>query len=137
MFVDASAMVAILTCEPEAGMLSDILALAPRPITSPLAIFEAALAIRRKWRSTVAEAEDDVRSFIETAAVRVVPVTDADAATALEAFARYGKGQGHPAQLNMGDCFAYAVARNHRAAMLFKGGDFAKTDIERARPLME
>jgi ribonuclease VapC len=137
MFVDASAIVAILTREAEAGLLADILASAPRPITSPMAIFEAALAIRRKWRSTVAEAEDDVRTFIETAAVHVVPVTDADAATALDAFARYGKGQGHPAQLNMDDCFAYAVARNHRATMLFKGGDFARTDIERARPRTE
>jgi ribonuclease VapC len=75
--------------------------------------------------------------FVETAAIRVVPVTDSDAETALDAFARYGKGQGHPAQLNLGDCFAYAVARNHRAAMLFKGGDFARTDLSLAQPRTE
>jgi hypothetical protein len=52
--------------------------------------------------------------------------------TALSAFARYGKGRGHPAQLNLGDCFAYAAAKNHRRALLFKGDDFDKTDIRSA-----
>src|ERR1035437_9238021 len=52
--------------------------------------------------------------------------------TALSAFSRYGKGRGHPAQLNLGDCFAYAVAKNHRRALLFKGDDFDKTDIRSA-----
>lgn len=48
---------------------------------------------------------------------------------ALKAFARYGKGQGHPAQLNMGDCFAYAVAKTHNVPLLFTGNDFPHTDI--------
>jgi ribonuclease VapC len=51
---------------------------------------------------------------------------------ALSAFARFGKGQGHPAQLNLGDCFAYACARHHGAAMLCKGGDFVRTDLRLA-----
>ncbi|WP_204262929.1 type II toxin-antitoxin system VapC family toxin, partial [Methylobacterium sp. BTF04] len=55
-------------------------------------------------------------------------------ASPLVAFTRYGKGQGHPAQLNMGDCFAYAVAKNHRAALLYKGNDFANTDAGGASP---
>jgi ribonuclease VapC len=50
----------------------------------------------------------------------------------LLAFARYGKGRGHPAQLNMGDCFAYAVAKTHGAILLFKGEDFGQTDIRSA-----
>ncbi|HEX5326814.1 MAG TPA: type II toxin-antitoxin system VapC family toxin [Acetobacteraceae bacterium] len=54
------------------------------------------------------------------------------AATALDAFSRYGKGRGHPAQLNLGDCFAYAAARNYRMLLLFKGEDFDKTDIRSA-----
>ena len=58
-----------------------------------------------------------------------VPITALDVETASDAFARYGKGTGHPAQLNLGDCFAYAVALNRRTALLFKGGDFSKTDI--------
>ncbi len=56
----------------------------------------------------------DVREFLELARVELVPVTAKEAETALAAFARYGKGRGHPGQLNLGDCFAYAVARNYR-----------------------
>jgi ribonuclease VapC len=62
----------------------------------------------------------------------VVPVTDRETETALDAFSRYGKGRRHRAQLNLGDCFAYAMARNHRKELLFTGNDFNKTDIESA-----
>jgi ribonuclease VapC len=55
-----------------------------------------------------------------------------EAQTALEAFSRYGKGRGHPAQLNLGDCFAYAAAKNYRTSLLFKGEDFNNTDIRPA-----
>ena len=58
--------------------------------------------------------------------------TSGEAGAALDAFSRYGKGRGHPAQLNMGDCFAYAVAKTYRTALLFKGDDFSKTDIRSA-----
>jgi ribonuclease VapC len=129
MFVDASAIVAILTREAEADALADVLESARSPITSPIAIFEAALGICRKRHASVEEAEEDVRQFLDMAGVRAVPITDREAETALAAFSRYGKGRGHPAQLNLGDCFAYAVAKNHRTALLFKGEDFDKTDI--------
>jgi ribonuclease VapC len=129
MFVDASAMVAILTGEPEADALADMLEAAGSPITSAVAVFEATLAICRKRHSSVAEARDDVLEFLRIADVRSVSIGGAEAATALDAFARYGKGRGHPAQLNMGDCFAYAVAKNHDTRLLFKGDDFSKTDI--------
>ena len=129
MFVDASAIVAILTREAEADALADVLEGARSPITSPIAIFEAALGICRKRHASVGEAEADVREFLELAGIRAVPITEREAATALAAFSRYGKGRGHPAQLNLGDCFAYAIAKNHRAALLFKGEDFDKTDI--------
>ena len=129
MFVDASAIVAILTREPEADALAEVLETARSPITSPIAIFEAALGICRKHHASVEEAEADVREFLEVAAIRAVSITEREAETALAAFSRYGKGRGHPAQLNLGDCFAYAVAKNHRTALLFKGEDFDKTDI--------
>lgn len=83
------------------------------------------MAIRRMRGGSVAQALGDVRDFMEAAHI----VTAEDGETALEAFARYGKGQGHPAQLNMGDCFAYAVARNLRTMLLFKGDDFSRTDL--------
>jgi ribonuclease VapC len=132
MFVDASAIVAILTREPEADVVADVLESARSPITSPIAIFEAALGICRKQHASVEEAEEDVSDFLRVAGVRAVSITERDAATALAAFSRYGKGRGHPAQLNLGDCFAYAMAKNHRTALLFKGEDFDKTDIPAA-----
>ena len=129
MFVDASALVAILTREPEADALADVLERARSPITSPIAIFEAVLGICRKRHASVEEAEEDVSGFLSVAGVRTVSITEREAETALAAFSRYGKGRGHPAQLNLGDCFAYAVAKNHRTTLLFKGEDFDKTDI--------
>jgi ribonuclease VapC len=132
MFVDASAIVAILTREPEADEFADRLEEAPSPITSPIAIFEAALGICRKRHGSVEEAETDVRDFLDVAEIRTVAITETEAATALAAFSRDGKGRGPPAQLNMGDCFAYAVAKNHQTALLFKGNDFDKTDIASA-----
>jgi ribonuclease VapC len=129
MFIDASAIVAILTREPEADALADVLESAPSPITSPIAMFEAALGICRKRHASVEEAEEDVREFLGVAGVRTVSITEREAETALAAFSRYGRGRGHPAQLNLGDCFAYAMAKNHRTALLFKGEDFDKTDI--------
>jgi ribonuclease VapC len=131
-FVDASALVAVSIREPEAGLFADILAREVEVLTSPLAIFEAALAIRREWNSTVEEAHKDVEDIVHVARISIVPITDADAAAALAAFAQYGKGRGHPAQLNMGDCFAYGMAKSRGAALLYKGNDFARTDIQPA-----
>lgn len=127
MFVDASAIVAILTREPGADALADVLDDACSPITSPIAVFEATLGLCRKRHASIEEPEADVREFLSAGGVRSVSITPKEGETALAAFARYGKGRGHPAQLNLGDCFAYAVARNCRAPLLFKGDDFNKT----------
>ena len=132
MFVDASAIVAILTRESDADSLADALDDAQSPMTTPIAIFEATLGLCRKRHASVAEAREDVLEFLGTAGVRTVAITGEEAATALDAFARYGKGRGHPARLNMGDCFAYAVAKAYRAPLLFKGADFDKTDVRSA-----
>ena len=134
MFVDASAIVAILTREPDADSLADALDGARSPITSALAVFEATLGICRKRHASVTEAEADVLELLATAGVRTVSIPDKEGRAALEAFSRYGKGRGHPAHLNLGDCFAYAVAKNHEVALLFKGADFDKTDIRSAEP---
>jgi ribonuclease VapC len=128
-FVDASAIVAILTREPEADALADVLEGDPSPITSPIAIFEAALGICRKRHASFEEAEQDVGEFLDLAGVRTAPITDKEAHSALAAFSRYGKERGHPAQLNLGDCFAYAMAKNAQTTLLFRGEGFDKTDI--------
>lgn len=132
MFVDASAIIAILTCEPEADVLTERLAASGSPITSAVAVFEAVSGVSRKRDVGLAEARRAVQAFLEAAEICLVSIGVDEAATALEAAARYGKGRGHPAQLNMGDCFAYAVAKNNNVSLLFKGDDFSRTDIASA-----
>lgn len=128
-FIDASAIVAIMTGEDDAAALLETLDRARRPFTTPVGVFEATLGVMRKRRRPVEEVRGQVMLFLARAGVTLEPVAPEDGALALTAFARFGKGQGHPAQLNMGDCFAYAAARRHGAALLCKGGDFGRTDI--------
>jgi ribonuclease VapC len=132
MFADASAIVAILNQEPEADTFSDAIEESGEAITSPIAVFEAALAVCRVRHATIEEAAADVNEFLTIASVRCVPITADLTRTALDAFARYGKGRGHPAQLNLGACFAYAVARDQAVPLLFKRNDFSQTDIKSA-----
>ncbi len=129
MFVDASVIIAILTREPGADELIKRLERATCPITSAVAVFEATAGLCRKRHASVEEAEADVTEFLRVAGTELVPIAAEETSLALSAFARYDKEGGHPAQLNMGDCFAYAVARWHRTALLFKGDDFSRTDI--------
>ena len=129
MFVDASAIVAILTNEAEAQDLAATLDSAKEPITSPIAIWETAVSIARKTGRR-AEAElPDVRAFLDLAEVRIMPVEMDVTAAAISAFDRYGRRSGHPADLNMGDCFAYAFAKERNIPLLYKGKDFALTDV--------
>lgn len=131
-FVDASALVAIICSEPDAPAMLQALETGGAAITSPIAVFEAVLAVRRVLRGSLDDARQDVLDLIARARIEVVATTPAEGTGALAAFARFGKGQGHPAQLNMGDCFAYAAARQHGAALLCKGADFARTDMRLA-----
>ena len=130
MFVDASAIIAIMDCERDADRLADALGRASARVTSPVAIFEAVLGLRRKHRASMDVANAAVGEFLALAQIDIVPVTVAESRAALDAFARFGKGTGYPAQLNMGDCFAYAVARIRSVPLLYKGNDFSRTDIE-------
>ena len=127
-FIDASAIVAILTDEDEAATLIEAIEAASERFTSPLAMFEATLGICRKRHASVSEAYEDIVQFLAIAGVQNVAIASSDAKTALDAFSRFGKGCGHPAQLNMGDCFAYAMAASREAALLFKGNDFNQTE---------
>jgi len=131
-FVDASAIVAIMTGEDDAAALMEALDRARRPFTTSVGVFEATLGVMRKRRRPLEDVREQVMLFLARSGVGVEPIAPAEAELALSAFARFGKGQGHPAQLNMGDCFAYAAARRHGAAVLCKGADFAQTDIRLA-----
>jgi len=128
-FVDASAIVSILTEEDDARELANSLESASEPISSPIAVWEAAASISRKSQGRVQEALRSVLEFLELAHVRIEPVDMPIATLAVSAFDRYGRRSGHPADLNMGDCFAYAFATSRSIALLYKGKDFALTDL--------
>ena len=98
-------------------------------MTSGLAMFEAVTAIVRKKRLDVSVALTVVREFLARNEIDVVHLNGDAAVGALDAFAHYGKGRGHPAQLNLCDCFAYAMAKQHGVPLLYKGDDFSQTDL--------
>lgn len=131
MFIDASALTAMLTDEDEARELLARLQQAPTRLTSPLAVWEAAIAVARVLDLPIAEAAESVESYLALMEIRLVNVPPDTARIALDAFDRYGKGR-HPARLNFGDCFAYACARHLDEPLMFKGSDFPQTDIEAA-----
>jgi ribonuclease VapC len=128
MFLDASAMVAILVEDSDAASLTKRLEQAVAPCTSPIAIYEAVAGVARARTVEIQTAETILDRFLEQARVQVVPITAEIGRRALTAFERYGRGR-HPAALNMGDCFAYACARVLDLPLLFKGDDFPLTDI--------
>jgi len=129
MFIDASAIVAMLTDEADGAELADRMAAAAERSTSPIAIFESVAGIARKRSFSLDEARTIVMRFLEMADVHLMPIGAAESDAALIAFERFGKGR-HPAALNMGDCFAYACAATRGQALLFKGDDFTRTDME-------
>ena len=131
MFIDASAIIAILAGEAEGPAFSARIDQATRVYTSAIAIYEAVLGIVRLRRSTVSVAASVVYGFVEQSRAEVVVIDAEIGRSALRAFERFGRGR-HPAALNMGDCFAYACARSLDIPLLFKGDDFGQTDIARA-----
>lgn len=128
MMIDASAFLAILLQEPEGPEMAERIAVAKSPYTSPLAVYETCTRLMNARQMTADQAQDTLRDLLDEAAVRVVPVTESMITVALKAFEKYGRSR-HPADLNFGDCFAYACARAYRAPLLFKGNDFSQTDI--------
>lgn len=130
-FVDASALTAVIGDEPMSDRVLDCLESDADFFTSPVAVFEAALAVARIANYSVTEALAEVRDLVSRAGIIVETLDDEHAAEALFAFSRFGKGR-HPAGLNMGDCFAYASAKIRDAAILFVGNDFSRTDLRDA-----
>ncbi|MFN3943732.1 MAG: type II toxin-antitoxin system VapC family toxin [Allosphingosinicella sp.] len=127
-FVDASALVALLTLEDGFEVLADLIDAEDRRYTSGLSVWEATLAISRNWGVMLDIAREDVNAFLAARNIQVVPIGMAEATIALDAHRRFGKGR-HEARLNMGDCFSYACAKAHDARLLYKGDDFAETDL--------
>jgi len=127
-FVDASAIVAIMDGEPEADAFADMIEEHADRRYCAIGAWEATRAIARLRETDVEEAAVAVDSFVREAGLRMVPIGTAEAQVAIEAHSRYGKGR-HIARLNMGDCFAYACAKTHDARLLYKGDDFSHTDL--------
>lgn len=131
MFVDSSALVAMIAPEPDGQEIASILDDAVDRRTSAIVVFETVLAIRRLRRATNAEVILLVQEFLQNAEVRIVDIDAGKYLSALQAFELYGKGTGHPARLNMGDCFSYAMAKSAGVPLLYKGDDFSHTDLAR------
>ncbi len=128
MIVDASALVAILFDEPESRAFEALIAASPAPSMSPVNFLEAAVRID-SLKSPDKSSKFD--AYLKVAGLEIVDLTKEQAAIAREAYAKYGK-RNHPARLNLGDCFAYALAKARGEPLLFKGDDFRKTDVEAA-----
>jgi ribonuclease VapC len=130
-FADASALIAIITNEHDALDLATCLNQDKDRLYSAISAWETAVGLAHMYRLPVEKSRDLVRLYLESLDFRMVPIADGEFELAMDAYARFGKGR-HPARLNMGDCYAYACAKANRARLLFKGGDFVKTDIEPA-----
>ena len=130
MIVDTSALIAILRDEPEARPCASAIESSAIRRVSAANFVETALIIDASRDPVASRRFDDL---IREAQIIVEPVTEAQARIAREAYRDFGKGSGHPAKLNFGDCFAYALAKVTAEPLLFKGDDFARTDIEPAR----
>lgn len=128
MIVDASAIVAILAGEPFAESSIERLRLATLRLTHAVSVYEAVLAMSRLNRIPAERALADVEEFLSAAEFGVVALDGPIVAAAIDAFARFGRGR-HPARLNMGDCFSYACAKLRGMPLLYKGEDFARTDL--------
>jgi ribonuclease VapC len=126
MIVDTSALLAILRDEPEASVMAQAIEEAAERRISAATWLEAAAVIDGS-RDPVASRRFD--ELVDVARIAVVPVTEAQARIARAAYRDFGKGSGHPAGLNFGDCFAYALAKDTGEPLLFKGRDFVHTDV--------
>ncbi len=126
--VDTSALVAIVLGEPELERFAGVMSRQPC-VASAASVTEAALVVETRQGP---DAVEDLRRLLDRAGVEVVPVDAELAWAAHAAWRRFGKGR-HPAGLNFGDCFSYALARSRAVPLLFKGEDFTQTDISAAR----
>jgi ribonuclease VapC len=129
MFVDTSIVVAILSSEDDAAEWADRLEQAPRRMTSALVVLEAVMRLSTKLSVEPMEVEAIIGDFLREAEIETVPIDAEDGRIAVQAFANYGKGRGHPAQLNLADCLSYACAKNRGVPLLYKGNDFSQTDL--------
>jgi ribonuclease VapC len=131
MFVDASALVAIVIEEPNFASYAEALQRSLTSVVTPFVLMEAGLAVMRGRGLMAADAHGEIGTTLDYFRIGTVELTFTMILAALNAYERYGKGR-HPARLNMGDCLSYGAARTLGVPLLYKGDDFARTDIASA-----
>jgi ribonuclease VapC len=130
MIVDTSALIAIIRGEPDGEQYARALTASPAPpLMSAATYLEAAIVVDMGGGPVASRLFD---RLLDDAGIRVEPVTALQAVIARRAYRDFGKGSRHPAQLNYGDCFSYALATDRQEPLLFKGSDFSHTDIRDA-----
>lgn len=128
--VDTSAVIAIMCDEPEGAALRRVMARSEIILLPSSAYLEAGIVLLRRYGDGARAMLDD---FLKLGQVEIAPLGSTEVSLALGAHARYGKGRGHKAQLNFGDCRTYGVAKARDLPLLFLGADFAATDLADAR----
>lgn len=132
MIIDTSAIIAILRAEPEARQFADAIEVAAVRRVAATTYVEVGAVIDGARDPVARRLVDELFS---AAGILIEPVTEEQARIAREAYRDFGKGSGHPAGLDFGDCFVYALSKVTGEPLLFKGDDFAHTDVAVARPL--
>ena len=130
MILDTSALIAILRLEPEASEFAELIERADTSKISAVSYVEVGAVIDGSKDPIASRRLDEL---IEVAQISIEPVTAAQDHVARQAYRDFGKGTGHPAKLNFGDCFSYALAKSCGEPLLFKGNDFLRTDVKPAR----
>lgn len=128
LFVDASALVAIIAAEEERDAFVFAAVEQAPALWSAMTCWETVASLRHSRQMDVIDARRETELTAARLGLAMVPIGERESALALDAYQRYGKGR-HPAQLNMGDCFAYACAAANNARLLYKGNDFSQTDL--------
>jgi ribonuclease VapC len=126
MVIDTSAIFAAVAGEPDSSIYRNAIVSSPMRLISWVTLLETQIVLMSRMGG---EAISILQDLIERARIMVVPFDEPMAAAAFQAFTRYGKGRGHKAQLNIVDCAGYALAKTRDLPLLYKGNDFAATDI--------
>lgn len=129
MILDTSAIIAAVANEPDGLRFREAILDADPLAMSSIIVLESRIVLQSRFGAEAVREFDDL---LESLSIAVVPFDTDQAQMAFDAFRRYGKGQGHPAQLNIVDCAVYALVKARNEPLLFKGDDFARTDIQSA-----
>lgn len=129
MIVDTSAIIAIIKNEPEARAFAEAIE-AAKVVRISAASYVESRIVAGRYRDPILTSR--LEEILENPGLLIEPVTAEQATIAWEAYRDFGKGSGHPANLNLGDCFSYALARDKREPILYKGDDFVHTDLRAA-----